>query len=293
MILARTRAALLRWMCSTGVTYKVRGMWRVSRGLARGLTSYPVSIQGETLYVDLESLHGHAIQLLTDPEQYEPAEQGLLRKLIRPGDTIYDIGANVGIYSVLFAGLVGPAGKVVSFEPNPALIANLRRSAEGIGHMRFYPCALAEAPGEMVFYVPEDHQMASLRNWSSQPSARTQCAVKTLNDLAPELPAPQLIKMDVEGAELLVLKGSGRFWESLAEPPMVLFEQIPMAAEAFGYAAIEAQRWLRDRGLRIFRIHSDGSLSDTGDQVYPDPANMLAVPPAQLARLRSLGIVRG
>lgn len=122
------RAELLRTIHAHGML-DMRGGWRLVKSLSRGLTSYPIDINGVALYVDLESMHGNSLQMLSDYRKYEPAEQAVLRRLVRPGAVVYDIGASLGFYSALFASLVGSNGRVVSFEPNPRLIPNLKRTA--------------------------------------------------------------------------------------------------------------------------------------------------------------------
>lgn len=99
--------------------------------------------------------------------------------------------------------------------------------------------------------------------------------MRTLDLLGPALPAPDLIKIDVEGAELLALRGAERWWASLPKKPVVFFEQVPKAAACFGYDAAEVQRWFRDRGMEIYAIR-EGALEPVAG-IYEGYGNLLAI----------------
>ena len=79
--------------------------------------------------------------------------QAALRKSIRPGMTVYDCGANVGYFSVMFARLVGEGGRVFAFEPSPASVECLgaARSLNGSGQMEVVPAAVWERPETLRF----------------------------------------------------------------------------------------------------------------------------------------------
>src|ERR1019366_3383573 len=76
------------------------------------------------------------------------SERAALRRLVRPGMTVVDVGANLGLYSVFLARQVGPAGRVVSFEPDPDLFALLRGNcaANAAANVEAYNMALGAAP---------------------------------------------------------------------------------------------------------------------------------------------------
>jgi FkbM family methyltransferase len=134
-------------------------------------------------------------------------------KRVRPAMTIYDIGANRGQMSLLFSRLVGPAGSVIAFKPYaPAyagLLANLERN--GIGNVVARPEAVAERPGEVTLcFRPDEPTQAKLKHVEPLYRQRDPQSVTVrsvaLNALveAKQVPAPQLLKIDVEGAAVVL-----------------------------------------------------------------------------------------
>src|SRR5208283_897383 len=79
-------------------------------------------------------------------------ERAALAALARPGMTVLDIGANLGLYSLLLARSVGPSGRVIAFEPDPDLCALLRANcaANGLANVEAHNMALGAAPGRMI-----------------------------------------------------------------------------------------------------------------------------------------------
>ena len=138
---------------------------------------------------------------------YEYEKQGMFVNRIKEGSVVYDIGANVGFYTLLASVLVGPRGKVIAFEPLPSNIYFLKE------HVRLNKCsnvtvidaAVSEKSGVTFF---EEHTNRCMGSLSSKGSLE----VKTicLDDFVAkgEFPPPHYMKIDVEGAELLVLTGA-------------------------------------------------------------------------------------
>ncbi|WP_420454843.1 FkbM family methyltransferase [Rubrivirga sp.] len=136
---------------------------------------------------------------------------------VRPGMTVYDVGANKGQMALLFAALVGQGGRVVAFEPAPVEFRSLRRNVEmnGLSHVRLVNAAAADASGELSFvYVPDRPTQGKLLNVEPtyvHENADTLVVRATrLDDLFDEEPPPDVMKIDVEGAGASVLKGAAR-----------------------------------------------------------------------------------
>jgi FkbM family methyltransferase len=131
----------------------------------------------------------------------QPAVQDALVKHLRPGNTFYDVGAHVGFFTVLACRLVGPTGHVHSFEPVPqnvaALNTNLR--ANGFEQATAHPIAIADRDGNAT--------MEGGRSLTARLSESGDLTVRTARVDSLNLDAPQLVKIDVEGAESAVLRG--------------------------------------------------------------------------------------
>ena len=154
--------------------------------------------------------------------------QAALTRFLRPGDVFYDIGSNIGFFSLIAARLVGPSGKVIAIEPVPRNAAVIRRNMQrnGFDQVQVLEMALGAEPGIAALHVTRHPGGATLSTTEVPPDATgTICvAVKTLDELTltEKLSAPRLVKIDVEGTELEVMKGMTR---TLAEfRPIILFE---------------------------------------------------------------------
>jgi FkbM family methyltransferase len=153
-----------------------------------------------------------------------PTEPHVLRwidELLRPGDTFFDVGAHYGWMSMLACHCVGRKGKVVAFEASPPLVELLQynKKANSFRQMEIVPKAVADSDGRVVpFYLVDrgDSFLNSLVEHRTEPTARLaeqkstiQVETITLDEFSKITNThPNAVKVDVEGAELLVLQGS-------------------------------------------------------------------------------------
>jgi len=138
---------------------------------------------------------------------YELDKQGALERFVKPGMTIYDIGAQAGFYTLFFSRLVGDRGRIFAFEPCPYearfLLDHVRMNK--LANVR----AILAAVDDQAGLVPMSTNRGMTQNRIHDDSD-TALIVPSLNLDSLDLPAPDLIKMDVEGAESAVLKGAQR-----------------------------------------------------------------------------------
>jgi FkbM family methyltransferase len=132
------------------------------------------------------------------------AEPDVLRFLeahVTPGSTVYDLGANVGYFTLIAAALTGSSGKVVAYEPLPANATALRRNVElnALTNVEVVEAAVGGSSDEVTLRVGVDNQQASLVATRTQGSIRV--ASVTLDDEARRIGVPSVIKCDIEGAE--------------------------------------------------------------------------------------------
>jgi FkbM family methyltransferase len=132
----------------------------------------------------------------------ERAMQAIVANNVRPGEVVYDIGANFGLYTLLFSKLVGEDGHVFAFEPAPRVVAGLRAHLElnGIHNVTVIEKAVAGRAEERRFHAGMDTSVGHL-DGDGEFAVRT----TTLDLLIRELPPPNCIKMDIEGAEVEAL----------------------------------------------------------------------------------------
>lgn len=140
---------------------------------------------------------------------YEPIQSAAFQRLIRPGSVVFDVGAHVGYYTVLSSVLAGPSGKVIAFEPLPANLKYLRRHLRlnGCDNVRVLTNCVGEGSSIARF---DDSHGTGVGHLASEGTLEVQ--VRSLDEMVESgaLPIPQFIKIDVEGAELLVLRGAER-----------------------------------------------------------------------------------
>jgi len=170
---------------------------------------------------------------------YEPELQTCVRDLVRPGMTVYDLGANIGYLTLLFARAVGEDGRVVAFEPLPG---NLERLAEHIGRNSFaervtvVPAAVADRQGRRRFYVRTSSAMGKLEGAAGRSLQDEESIMVHAIDLdsyvgnSRDRP-PDVIKIDIEGGEVLALPGMRRTLREV-RPAILLEIHGPEAARA-------------------------------------------------------------
>ena len=214
--------------------------------------------EGPRIFVDLMDVFvGRTIV----KNEYEANERAFVRAALRPGETAVDIGANIGLYSLLFAHLVGPTGRVYAFEPFPANAALLEKSiAENrfADRLQVTGCALGNAPSSMrLVYVPGTVNsggayVVPLDATIPGGHAALDVDVFRLDDLPLRHPI-RFMKLDVEGAEPLVLEGARG--SLVADRPLVLAEMHPaQLAKVSGRSPIDLVRWMDDLGFECFRL---------------------------------------
>lgn len=153
-----------------------------------------------------------------DPEfargTYERPIQEAVSTNLLPGDVFFDIGANIGFFSLIAAKRVAAEGNVYSFEPIPSNVALIRRNAElnSLRTIRVFSEAVGSKSGRAELVVTKHIGGAALASVELPPDARSRMTVDivTVDDAVTRhgLRPPTLMKIDVEGAEIDVLRGA-------------------------------------------------------------------------------------
>lgn len=191
---------------------------------------------GDGLYLDLREYMCFGY-LFYGGLPHEIGTLKLLRRILGEGGVFVDVGANIGYFTKLASRLVGKTGSIFAFEPMPAALKLLRMNSAQLSNVVIFPLALSDKKGTATFYVRKKGDMSSL---SHDPSARpVQITVSTLDELLAERSRIDLIKIDVEGSELDVLRG-GRMTLSRCRP-IVCFELLSCftAERGIGFETFE------------------------------------------------------
>ncbi|OGA44230.1 MAG: hypothetical protein A3G25_17120 [Betaproteobacteria bacterium RIFCSPLOWO2_12_FULL_63_13] len=217
---------------------------------------------------------------------FEPDASALCASLLRPGDCVLDIGANLGYYTTLFAERVGPTGRVDAVEPDPdnfALLEANTRELQAQGQVRLHALALSERSGSAQLFRCKDNA-GMHRLYASVCCDANGIGVQALRGDELNLAPLDFIKIDVEGFEPYALRG---LTDTLARSPRlkILCEYSPLAMLEAGADPKQWLQWMKARGFQAFGF--DGSRwSREACADLEDQATRLAR--IDIARLREL-----
>jgi len=212
----------------------------------------------------------------------DPNEFVFLDRLLQAGMTFLDAGANEGIYTVFAAKRVGPAGTVWAFEPSQREISRLQQNLElNALNVRVFPLALAERAGdaEMALATYGHEGLNTMGQFVHDIGESRQESIRLarLDDVIRESPLARLdvMKIDVEGAELRLLQGAA---SALARyRPILLVEAFDATLRQQGASLEELLDYIRTRGYDLYSFDRYSGLpSRAGSGGWSD--NMVAVP---------------
>jgi len=192
---------------------------------------------------------------------WDPHVETCIRTILRPGQTAIDVGANLGYFTAVLAQCVGPAGRVWSFEPVPETfeLLTLCTSLNDYAHVTPIRAALGVADGSIEITYDRRHSGIATMH-PDQPGGDTQpVQLRTLDTMIASGEVdrlPDLIKVDVEGHELDVLRGAR---QTIAEAsPAIVFELNERTARVAGWTLAELAELLRSLGEYSFFLIDDG-----------------------------------
>jgi FkbM family methyltransferase len=220
-----------------------------------------------------------------------------LRRLLRAGDRVVDVGANLGVYSACLASLVGPTGRVASFEPSPRVLPWLRANMASFGQVDVHSVALSDSSGTRTLFGTDDPRhggLASLESHMATSEGATEIESRRPTDVLGEgWEELALVKIDVEGHEPAVLRGFAP-WLEERRIAALLVEVSPRWGGTAVFDEIEA---LAGPAYRAFACREVGrfvrhpTLVSVGRDDYGDGAeqeNVFFLTSSAIDRLRTL-----
>jgi len=217
----------------------------------------------------ISKLRGFNIRMKYDPNSflgrfilyrgiYEEAVINKMKKLIKPGMTVLDVGANIGLHSLVAASIVGPTGTVMAIEPYSSnrnmLIENI--NLNGFKNIQVFSFALGQKNGKGHIYLARKNNPgeAALRiKGKSTPELSEAITIRSLDSVMRELKISRIdvIKIDTEGAELDILEGGKK--TICCNPPRALFiECIDDHLKQFGTSSHALINWLIEKEYHVY-----------------------------------------
>jgi FkbM family methyltransferase len=183
----------------------------------------------------------------------------LVRRLVKPGDRVVDVGSNIGFYTEELARCVGPRGEVHAFEPDPTNYARLAARARRHPQIRAVHAAVGERVGQVDLFLSPDLNVDHRTYATDEPRQRVAVDAVSLDEYFPRPEdTVQLVKIDIQGAERAALLGMRGL---LARSPAahIFMELWPFVHDRFGGGADELLALLESWGFEVRLVGRDGA----------------------------------
>ncbi|MFA3877269.1 FkbM family methyltransferase [Streptomyces sp. MMCC 100] len=194
---------------------------------------------------------------------WEPHMTGWLQRRLRPGDGFVDVGANIGVFSVLAARLVGDRGRVVAIEASPDLHRRLARHARlnGLGNIRTLNAAVSDRTRTLTFTLASSRNTGanSIVPYDGPVESSFETQARPLPELLDqaEVATARVIKIDVEGAEGSVVRGLAPMLGALRPDAEITVEVAPERMARLGDRVDDLLGVMRDAGFHVYRLAND------------------------------------
>lgn len=221
--------------------------------------------------------------------EYEPAITRVMTACVEPGDTVLDIGANIGWFTTLLMGLSGPEGKVYAFEPMPEAFESLETNIKlnkSLGAVKAELLALGDDSGQVQMTIgeglPAGHAAVVAEGEESESS--TPVEMTTLDKYLKESGCAHVdfLKADIEGSELFMLRGATCLFDQEV-PPTMIIEMALDTTRKFGYSPDEIIDFISSKSeYFFFAISEKGEILTEIEGFEPGSkgANVLCLPKA-------------
>lgn len=180
-------------------------------------------------------------------------EIAIMKANIQTGDTILDIGANIGFYTRILSNLAGDKGKVYSFEPDIINYSRLEKNCRQLANVQFYNQAVSNETGVLKIYkslmLNVDHRTYPIDEYESV----EEISCVAIDALIPDGQAVDFIKIDIQGFEMSAFSGMKK---TLAANPQVkiISEFWPFGLQKAGSSVQELLSFFWDAGFKVYLI---------------------------------------
>jgi FkbM family methyltransferase len=226
---------------------------------------------------------------------YEPASMLAMQRFLFPGAVLFDVGANVGVFTLFGSRRVGPTGHVYSFEPSARERATLEKNIalNGCDNITVIASAVSDRAGEATLRIAAGRHRGqnTLAPSFAYPGVQVEheerVSLVVLDDLwrTEAVRRPDVLKIDAEGSELHVLRGASSLLREAM--PVVIFEINDALLEASGASRIRIERLLTSSGYTLHRLDdATAALVPIPTLARVESENFVALPPLYAKRDR-------
>ena len=229
--------------------------------ILRHLKSDFAVVQGHKMFLDSNDSLNLSVYGI-----HEEFETELVKKEIKPGDVVLDIGANIGYYTLIFAKLVGENGRVFAFEPDPTNFALLKRNVEinGYKNVVLIQKAVSNKSGKLRLYLSENNK-GDHRIYNSHDGRKfIDIESVKLDDYFNHNVKIDFIKMDIQGAEGGAIQGMSKLLEKNVSVK-IISEFWPAGLKRFGIEPIAYLKLLLRHGFKLYELNEKKKKLDLVD----------------------------
>jgi len=224
-----------------------------------------VEVEGNKMFLDARD------SLLLSLKKYEPKQVKLIKSIVKKGDTVLDIGANIGYYTLLLAKLVGPTGKVYAFEPDPE---NFRILKKNVGLNKYKNIvleqkAVSNKSGKLkLFLSDENNGDHRIYNPSGERKEFREISSIKLDNYFKRKPKIAFFKMDIQGVEPDAFEGM----KSILNEKDIKFttEFSPENLYSAGRSPLGFIKLLNDLGFSLFDLDAGTKVGEDTIKKYEE-----------------------
>lgn len=243
-----------------------------------GAQEFSATLDGDiTIHAPYSSSPGKAIRYIGVSE---PETLATIRRLLVPDGVFVDVGAHIGEYALLAAKHMGPASRVVAFEPGTAILPYLERNVREsmfVNQIQVFPYAIGDHAGTLEFDLDADPGHSRLATAGTAGSltvtSKSSVEVVRLDAILASLEmVPDIVKIDVEGSEHQVFLGmAGLLSSDSSERPAVIFEYLDRTWSVFDNSIEDSIQLLQSFGYGVYRVQGN-LLAPVTDKMAADQA---------------------
>jgi len=211
---------------------------------------------------------------------YDWRRWAIAAALCTTGDSVIEIGSNIGTETVGFADFLGPSGRVYAFEPLPSNLAILIENARNVRYrnVSVFPCEIGDRSGSVRFAPPDMRQHSGIGRvlWQADQTNTIEVQCCTLDSLMEKLPRIRALFVDAEGAELRILRGAEGLIKR--DAPVIIIEASEVTLKSAGSSTEELATKILDADYDLFEIRRFGLARLKNPKSAQSEGNWFCVP---------------